>query len=53
MIIADDIRVIGYQNDEQHHDKAFTQLVETAKKNKIKLNINKIQYKQQEVEFVS
>ena len=43
--------VIGYQEDEQDHDKAFTQLLETAKKNNIKLNFNKIQYKQQEVEF--
>ena len=51
MIIADDIMVIGYQEDEQDHDKAFTQLLETAKKNNIKLNFNKIQYKQKEVEF--
>ena len=32
------------------HDKAFTQLFETAKTNIIKLNLDKIQYKQ-EVEF--
>ena len=38
MIITDDIMVIGYQEDEQDHDKAFTQLLETAKKNNIKLN---------------
>ena len=36
MIIADDIMVIGYQEDERDHDKAFTQLLETAKKNNIK-----------------
>ena len=30
MIIVDDIMVIGYQEDEQDHDKAFTQLLETA-----------------------
>ena len=35
MIITDDIMVIGYQEDEQDHDKAFTQLLETAKKNNI------------------
>ena len=52
MIIADDIMVIGYQEDEWDHDKAFTQLLETAKKNNIKLNFNKIQNKQKEVEFV-
>ena len=51
MIIADDIMVIGYQDDEWDHDEAFTQLLETAKKNNITLNFNKIQYKQQEVEF--
>ena len=51
MIIADDIMVIGYQEDEWDHDKAFTQLLETAKKNNIKLNFDTIQYKQKEVEF--
>ena len=51
MIIADNIMVIGYQGDEWDHDKAFTQLLETMKKNSIKLNFNKIQYKQKEVEF--
>ena len=50
MIIVDGIMVIGYQEDEWDHDKAFTELLETAKNN-IKLNFNKIQYKQQEVEF--
>ena len=51
MIITDDIMVIGYQEDERDHDKAFTQLLETAKKNNIKLNFDKIQYKQKQVEF--
>ena len=51
MIIADDIMVIGYQEDEWDHDKALTQLLETAKKNNIKFNFDKIQYKQKEVEF--
>ena len=53
MIITDDIMVIGYQEDKWDHDKAFTQLLETAKKNNIKLNFTKIQYKQKEVEFFS
>ena len=43
MIIPDDIMVIGYQEDEWDHDKALTQLLETAKKNNIKLNFDKIQ----------
>ena len=34
------------------HDKVFTQLLETAKKNNIKLNFDKIQYKQKEVDFL-
>ena len=51
MIIADDIMVIGCQEDEWDHDKAFTQLLETAKKNNINLNFDKIQYKQKQVEF--
>ena len=51
MIITDGIMVIGYQEDEQDHDKAFTELLETTKKNNIKLNFDKIQYKQKEVEF--
>ena len=51
MIIADDIMVIGYQEDKQDHDIAFTKLLETTKKNNIKLNFDKIQYKQKEVEF--
>ena len=41
MIIADDIMVIGYQEDEWDHDKAFTQLLETAKKNNINLILTK------------
>ena len=51
IIIADDIMVIGYQEDEKHHDIAFIKFLETAKKNNIKLNYDKIQYKQKEVEF--
>ena len=51
MIITDDTMVIGYQEHKWDHDKAFTQLLETAKKNNIKLHFDKIQYKQKEVEF--
>ena len=51
MIIADGIMVICYQENEQDHDNAFTKLLETAKKNNIKLHFDKIQYKQKEVEF--
>ena len=51
MIIADDIMVLGYQEDERDHDIAFMKLLETMKKNNIKLNFDKIQYKQKEAEF--
>ena len=51
LIIADDMMVIGYQQDESDHDIAFTKFLETAKKNSIKLNYDKIQYQQKEVEF--
>ena len=53
VIIADDMMVIGYQPDEHDHDIAFTKFLETAKKNNIKLNYDKIQYKQKEAEFFS
>ena len=53
VIIADDIIVIQYQQDEHDHAIAFTKFLETAKKNNIKLNYDKIQYKQKEVEFFS
>ena len=52
MIIADDIMVIGYQEAKWDHYKAFTQLLETAKKNNIKLNFDKIQYKQKQADFL-
>ena len=52
MIIADDTMVIGHQEDEWDHDITFTKFLETAKKNYIKLNYNKIQYKQKDIEFL-
>ena len=52
MIIAHDIMVIGYQEDKQDHDIAFMKLLETTKKNNIKLNFDKFQYKQEELEFL-
>ena len=43
--------VLDYHEDEWDHDIAFTKLLETTKKNNIKLNFNKIQYQQKEVEI--
>ena len=51
LIIADDMMVIGYQQDEYDHEIAFTKFLETTKKNNIKVNLDKIQYKQKEFEF--
>ena len=47
MIMADDIMVIGYQEDEQDHDIAFTKLLETTKEEQYqtKFQQNSIQTK--------
>ena len=52
VIIADDMILIGYWRVEFDHDIAYTKFLETAKKKNIKLNYDKIQYKQQEVEVL-
>ena len=51
IIIADDIRVVGYKPDHNDHDQAFTSLLQTAQKFNVKLNVDKLQYKQNEVYF--
>ena len=51
IIIADDIMTVGYKPDYSDHDQVFTTLLQTAKKCNVKLNYEKIQYKQNEVEF--
>ena len=45
VIIADDVMVTGYQPHESDHDITFTKFLEIAKKNNIKQNYDKIQYK--------
>ena len=49
IIIADDIMIVGYKSDHSDRDQPFTTLFQTAKKCNVKLN--KLQYKQNEVEF--
>ena len=49
--IADDLMIVGYEEDGSDHDKALTELLETCRKNNLKLNYDKIQYKAQSVEF--
>ena len=50
-IAADDIIVIGYKEDHSVHDTAFTRLLQTARENNVKLNFEKLQYKQTQVDF--
>ena len=45
IVIADDIMKIREKADHSNHDIAFTNLLETAYKNGVKLNYEKIQYK--------
>ena len=51
VIIADDIMIVGYKPDHSNQDQPFTTLLQTAQKCNVKLNYDKLQYKQVEVEF--
>ena len=51
IIIADVIMIFGYKPDHSDHDQAFMTLLQTAQKCNVKLNYDKLQYKQDEVEF--
>ena len=51
IIIADDIMTVGYKPDHSDHGQAFTTLLQTAHKCNVKLNYDKLQYKQDQVEF--
>ena len=43
--------VVGYKPDHSDHYQAFTSLLQTAQKCSVKLNYDKLQCKQDEVEF--
>ena len=49
--ITDDIIIVGYKADHSDHDTAFTSLLQTARENNVKLNFEKLQYKQTQVDF--
>ena len=49
IINADDIMVVGYKPDHSDHNQGFTSLLQTAQKCNVKLNFDKLQYKQNEV----
>ena len=51
IIITDDIMIVGNKPDHSYHDQAFTALLQTAQKCNVKLNYDKLQYKQVEVEL--
>ena len=51
IIIADDIMVVGYKPDHSDHDQLFTSLLQSAQKCNVKLDFDKLQYKQNEVDF--
>ena len=51
IVIADGIMVIGKQPNHKDHDQALTTLLETARQCNVRLNYEKLQYKQTEVEF--
>ena len=48
IIITDDIMFVGYKPDHSDHDQAFTNLLQTTQKCNVKINYNKLQYKQNE-----
>ena len=51
IVIANDIMVIWEQPNHKDHDQALTALLNTARKCNVRLNHEKVQYKQQEVKF--
>ena len=51
IVIADDIMVVGKQLNHKDHDIALTKLLNTTRECNVCLNYDKLQYKQQEVDF--
>ena len=51
IVIADDIIVVGKQPNNKDHDQVLTTLLETARQCNVRVNYEKLQYKQTEVEF--
>ena len=51
IVIADDIMVFGKMQNHKDHDQTLTTLLQTAKACNVRLNYEKLQYKQTEVEF--
>ena len=51
IVIADDIMIVGKKQDHKDHDQALTTLLETARQCNVRLNYEKLQYKQMEVKY--
>ena len=51
IVIADVIMVVGKMQNDGDHNQALTTLLKTAKACNVRLNYEKLQYKQTEVEF--
>ena len=52
IIITDDIMIVGNKPDHSDHDQAFTTLLQIVQKCNVKLNYDKLQYKQVQIEFL-
>ena len=51
IVIADDVMIVGRNENHKDHDIAFTTLLHTARKCNVKLNYNKLKFKCTEVNF--
>ena len=51
IVIADHIMIVGKKPNHNHHDKALTTLLETARRCNVQLNYERLQYEKQEVDF--
>ena len=51
IIIANDIMIVGKQQNHRDHNIVLTTLIETARKCNVRLNFDKLQYKKTEVDF--
>ena len=52
IIIADDIMIVGYKTDHSDHAQVFITLLQAEKQCNVKPNYDKLQYRQNEVEFL-
>ena len=51
IIITEDIMFVEYKPYHSDHDQAFTNLLQTTQRCKVKLNFDKLQYKLNELDF--